>query len=214
MKHILLIEDGRPHWPRLRELLAKVNAVVDGPQFGQVSPPVGAGRPDLVIVGEADWAAWAPGSWTGALLVIEKGRPPELVTAIGDLPQQVAASSGIGERDLLALTSRLLGVSERRQFCAVIGVQRAGHPHQHMGASREFSLTGLSFCLGVELRPHEPVVVSFHVPGARRRLSLQAEVVRSFTDPADASCCFGARFIGLSAEERDVLKRFVWAETS
>jgi hypothetical protein len=212
MKRILLIEDGRPFWPRIRDLLAKVNAVVVEARPGEAVPAGAAARPDLVVIGDTGSAARPPGWWDGALLVLEKGRPPDLVTPIGAGERQVAASSSIGERAFLALTSRLLGVSERRLFTAVIGIRRAGHGHVHMGASREFSLTGLSFSVGVELAPGERVLVSFYVPGANSRVSLEGEVVRAFDDPEDGSRCFGARFVGLSADEQRVLKRFVWAE--
>ena len=212
MKRILLIEDGRPFWPRIRDLLAKVNAVVDGQGSGDPFPSGGGARPDLVVIGDTSQAARSPGWWGGALLVLEKGRAPDLVIPIGSGSQQVAVSSSIGERAFLSLTSRLLGVSERRLFRAVIGVRRTGQKHVHMGASREFSLTGLSFSLGVDLLQGERVQVSFYIPGARTRVSLAGEVVRSFADPEDGSSCFGARFVGLSADEHQVLKRFVWAE--
>lgn len=212
MKRILLIEDGRPFWPRIRDLLAKVNAVVEEAPAEASVPVAGAGRPDLVVVGDRCHAARGPAWWPGALLVLEKGKAAELMTPIGDQQRQVVASSSIDERAFLALTSRLLGVSERRVFRAVIGLKRAGSPHAHMGASREFSLTGLSFTLGAELQPGERVLVSFSVPSAQRRYSLDAEVVRTFTDPEDGSSCYGARFVGLSADEQQALKRFVWAE--
>ncbi|MHB8835548.1 MAG: PilZ domain-containing protein [Candidatus Methylomirabilia bacterium] len=212
MKRILLVEDGRPFWPRIRDLLAKVNAVVEEVCPGDSIAASIAARPDLVVIGDTGHAARPPGWWGGALLVFEKGRAPDLVTPIGSGSQQVAASSSIGERAFLSLTSRLLGVSERRLFRAVIGVRRAGKEHLHMGASREFSLTGLSFSLGVDLLQNERVLISFYVPGARSRVALQGEVVRSFPDPEDGSSCFGARFVGLSAEELQLLKRFVWAE--
>jgi len=209
VKRILLIEDGRPFWPRIRDLLTKVNAVVAEVPPGE--PPAAAAPPsDLVIIGDTGFASRPRGWWTGALLVLEKGRAPDLVTAIGPGDRQVAASSSIDERAFLALTSRLLGVSERRLFHAIIGVKRAGQVHVHMGASREFSLTGLSFSLAEELQPDERIVVSFFVPGARSRVSLEAAVARSFVDPEDGSRCYGARFVGLSAEEQTVLKRFVW----
>lgn len=211
MKRILLIEDGRPFWPRIRDLLAKVNAVVaEAPAEASV-PISGDGRPDLVVIGDRGHAARGPAWWPGALLVLEKGRAAELVTPIGG-QQQVIASSSIDERAFLALTSRLLGVSERRVFRAVIGVKRASSPHAHMGASREFSLTGLSFTLAAELQPGERALISFYVPNAQRRYSLEAEVVRTFFDPEDGSACYGARFVGLSADEQQALKRFVWAE--
>jgi len=212
MKRIVLIEDGRPFWPRIRDLLAKVNAVVVEQRFGEPLPSGAALQPDLVVIGDANHAARSPDWWSGALLVLEKGRAPELVTPLGKGERQMAASSSIGERDFLALTSRLLGVSERRLFSAVIGIRRPGHAHVHMGASREFSLTGLSFSLGEDLQPGERVIVSFYVPGARSRVSLESEVARSFADPQDGTRCYGARFVGLSADEHQVLKRFVWAE--
>jgi hypothetical protein len=212
MKRILLIEDGRPFWPRIRDLLTKVNAVVE-----EVRPdsPLGVAEstgPDLIVIGDTGFASRPRGWWPGALLVLEKGRAPDLVTPIGEGDRQMAASSSIDECAFLALTSRLLGVAERRLFRAVIGVKRAGRAHVHMGASREFSLTGLSFALEVDLRAGERILISFYVPGARSRISLEGEVVRAFMDPEDGSSCFGARFIGLSAEERQVLKRFVWGQ--
>ena len=209
MKRILLIEDGRPFWPRIRDLLAKVNAVAAEVPAG-TPLPAAVPPPDLVVIGDTGFASRPRGWWAGALLVLEKGRAPELVTAIGDSDRQVAASSSIDERGFLALTSRLLGVSERRLFRAIIGVKRAGQAHVHMGASREFSLTGLSFSVAEELQPDERIVVSFYVPGARSRISLEGVVARSFADPEDGSRCYGARFVGLSAEEQAVLKRFVW----
>lgn len=212
MKRILLIEDGRPFWPRIRDLLTKVNAVVDEATFGAPVPGGGEKHPDLVVIGDAGHAAKPAGWWAGALLVLEKGRAAGLVTPIGAGERQLTASSSIDERSFLALTSRLLGVSERRLFRAVIGVRRPDDPHVHMGASREFSLTGLSFALGSELRPGERVQVSFYVPSAQRRYALEAEIVRSFADPEDGTACFGARFVALSADEQHALKRFVWAE--
>jgi hypothetical protein len=212
MKRILLIEDDRPFWPRIRDLLTKVNAVVAEARPGDSIATGATARPDLAVIGDTSHAARPPGWWDGALLVLEKGRDPDLVTPIGTGSQQVAASSSIGERAFLALTSRLLGVSERRQFRAVIGIRRAGQAHVHMGSSREFSLTGFSFSLGVELLQGERILISFYVPGAHSRVSLEGEVARSFADPEDGSSCFGARFVGLSAEEQQVLKRFIWAE--
>lgn len=212
MKRIALIDDGRPFWPRIRDLLAKVNAVVDEVPAGARLPTREGARPDLVVIGDAGAAAHPVGWWTGPLLVVEKGRDPELVTPIGGREWQLAVSSAIGERTLLSQTSRLLGVSERRLFCAVVGIKRAGQAHLHMGASREFSLTGLSFALPAELQPSERIVLSFYVPGARRRIALEAEVMRSFADPAEGARCYGARFVGLSADEQEVLRRFVWAE--
>lgn len=212
MKRILLIEDERPFWPRIRDLLAKVNAVVSEVRPGDAIPAGASARPDLVVIGDASHAGRPPGWWDGALLVLEKGRAPDLITPIGPDSRQMAASSSIGERAFLSLTSRLLGVSERRLFHAVIGVRRAGEEHVYMGASREFSLTGLSFALAVDLQPSERVAISFFVPGARRRVSLSGEVARAFADPGDGSRCFGARFVGLSADEQEVLKRFIWAE--
>jgi len=212
MKRILLIEDGRPFWPRIRDLLAKVNAVVDEVRLTDAGP-VGAGpRHDLAVIGDTGHAARPAGWWDGALLVLEKGRAPDLITPVGGGDRQMVASTGIGERAFLALTSRLLGVSERRLFRAVIGIRRPGQEHVHMGASREFSLTGLSFSLGVDLQPGERIQVSFFVPGARLRVSLGADVVRSFADPEDGSRCYGSQFVGLSPEEHQLLKRFVWAE--
>jgi len=212
MKRILLVEDDRPFWPRIRDLLTKVNAVVEEVRAG--SPPAASGGPeaDLVVIGDTGFAARPGGWWSGALLVLEKGRAPDLVTSIGEGDRQMVASSGIDECAFLALTSRLLGVAERRLFRAVIGVKRAGQTHVHMGASREFSLTGLSFTLAIDLRSGERIVISFYVPGAPSRIALEAEVARSFADPEDGSTCFGARFVGLSAEEQRVLERFVWGQ--
>ena len=34
----------------------------------------------------------------------------------------------------------------------------------------------------------------------------------SHPDPEDGSDCYGARFVGLSGDEQQALKRFVWAE--
>jgi hypothetical protein len=212
MKRIALVEDDRPFWPRIRDLLAKVNAVVQLLHPGDAIPATTAAKPDLVIIGDTGFAARPPGWWDGALLVLEKGRDPDLVNPIGAGSQQVMASSSVGERPFLALTSRLLGVAERRLFHAVIGIRRAGREHVHMGASREFSLSGLSFALREDLLQGELVMISFYVPGARRRVSLEGEVVRSFADPEDGSTCFGARFVRLSADERQVLQRFVWGQ--
>jgi hypothetical protein len=212
MKRILLIEDDRPFWPRVRDLLTKVNAVVEEVRHGNPAGMGAGSRPDLVVIGDTGFASRPRGWWAGALLVLEKGRAPDLVTPIGAGDRQMAASSSIDECAFLALTSRLLGVAERRLFRAIIGVKRAGQAHVHMGASREFSLTGLSFSLAADLRPEERIVISFFVPGAGSRISLEAEVARSFVDPEDGSGCFGARFVGLSANEQQILKRFVWGQ--
>ena len=212
MKRILLIEDGRPFWPRIRDLLKKVNAVVEELGPGEAFAAGRTAPPDLVVIGDAGRAPGLAGWWQGPLLVLEKGRAPEHVTPRAGAAQQVTASSSIDERTFLTLTSQLLGVSERRLFRAVIGVKRAGQAHVHMGASREFSLTGLSFSAPADLAVGERVLVSFYIPGARQRVSLEAEVARSFPDPEDGSLCYGARFPGLSSADADLLKRFVWAE--
>jgi hypothetical protein len=205
VKRILLIEDGRPFWPRIRDLLKKVNAVVEELGPGEAFAEGRAAPPDLVVIGDAGRATGLAGWWQGPLLVLEKGRAPEHVTPRAGAAQQVTASSSIDERTFLTLTSR-------RLFRAVIGVKRAGQAHVHMGASREFSLTGLSFSAPADLGVGERVLVSFYIPGARQRISLEAEVARSFPDPEDGSRCYGARFPGLSSADADLLKRFVWAE--
>ncbi len=212
MKRIRLVEDDRPFWPRIRDLLAKVNAVVDEERPGASMPAGAVGRPDLVVIGDISQAARPPGWWDGPLLVLEQGRATDTVTSIGAGTQQMTASGSIGERALLALTSRLLGVSERRLFRAVIGIRRAGQGHVYMGASREFSLTGFSFTLGESLLQGERVLISFYIPGARGRVSLEGEIARTFVDPEDGSSCFGARFVSLSADEQQMIKRFVWVE--
>jgi hypothetical protein len=212
MKRIVLVEDERPFWPRIRDLLAKVNAVVDEVRPENAGTAIAAARPDLVVIGDVSHAARPAGWWDGALLVLEKGRAPDEITTLGSWPRQMVAASSIAERPFLALTSTLLGVSERRLFRAVIGIKRAGQTHVHMGASREFSLTGFSFSLGVDLRQGERVTISFYVPGASGRVSLEGEVVRSFADPEDGASCFGARFVGLAADEQLMLRRFVWEE--
>jgi hypothetical protein len=212
VKRILLIEDDRPFWPRIRDLLGKVNAVVTEARPGTIATAAASGPPDLVVVGDGNLGVLRPEWRSGALLVLQKGRAPDAVVPLGDGERQLVASSSIDARSLLALTSRMLGVSERRLFCAVIGIKREGDGHLHMGASREFSLTGLSFSLAEALRPAEQVVVSFHIPGAGRRVHLRAEIVRSFPDPDDGAACYGARFVHLGDQERDLLKAFVWAE--
>lgn len=212
MKRIWLVEDDRPFWPRIRGLLAKVNAVVTVVGPGGAIPADPAGRPDLVAIGDVNQAARSPEWWGGPLLVLGQARASDLVTPIGTGSQQVTASSSIGERALLALTSRLLGVSERRLFRAVIGIRRTGQGHAVMGSSREFSLTGLSFSLGESLVQGERVQISFYVPRVAGRVSLEAEIVRPFVDPKKGSSCYGARFVGLTADEQRVLKRFVWDE--
>jgi hypothetical protein len=212
VKRILLIEDGRPFWPRVRDLLAKVNAVVEEGGPDTPAPAAGEARPDLVVVGDTVHAGRPRGWWSGPLLVLVKGREPDFVSPLGDGERRMAAASSIDERSFLALTSRMLGVSERRLFRAVIGVKRAGSDHLHMGASREFSLTGLSFSLAAPLEPNERVLVSFYIPSARRRVRFEAQVVRAFPDPEGGPQCYGARFVGLSGEEQEDLKRFVWGE--
>ncbi|HWR98176.1 MAG TPA: PilZ domain-containing protein, partial [Candidatus Methanoperedens sp.] len=167
---------------------------------------------DLVIVGDAGGDGGFVAGWQGPLLVLEKGRAPERVTPREEAPQQLLASSSIDGSSFLALTSRLLGVSERRLFRAVIGVRRVAQAHGHMGASREFSLTGLSFSLPVALACRERILISFYIPNAGERLTLEAEVARSFPDPEDGSSCYGARFVGLSDADVGLLRRFVWAE--
>lgn len=208
MKTIVVVRDEDAFWHEIDKLLVGVNAEIRR----IVSVPQDPGVPDrvgLIIVGVRTFMADPDRFRQWPTLVLTEGIPPD--TVIRDEAGRKLVILGWPSRPetFLEETARLLEVSERRMFAALVRVFCKRESYSFIGSSREFSMTGMSFTLATPLKMGEQVEISFTVPGVERSTRFEAEVVRSFVDPADQSSCYGVCYSNLTREARDVLTRFI-----
>lgn len=204
MKSICIVRDDSPFWWEIAGYLKTANARVFLLDEENAAEELADKRADIIIACERSLKTLPPASKD----------IPKIVIVTGDVPQ--AKSKGIyflkwpeNRASLLDVTSRLLHISERRLFRAVIGVAKQGDPGITMGRSEDFSLSGIAFKIDRALKKGDVVTISFFVPGSDKRLSLDAEVARSSVDPADGAVYYGARFVNLSPQVQDTLRKFV-----
>ncbi len=187
MKRICLIRDRRPFWEIIAAYLKTVNAhlsLIDKPVLQIVSEK----NPDIVITGGSAYKEISALSQNIPKLVITEGDIAE--TRSRDV---YFLSWPVGKEAFLEMTSRLLYISERRLFKAVISIAPKGRDETYLGKSLNFSMSGMAFKVEKPLNVGDILTISFFIPNSDERLSIDAEVMRNSIDPDDGSVYYGAR---------------------
>jgi len=207
MRTVLVVRDGRELWGEVTALLDRANARVVSCAPHELATAIEDAGPDLVILPE-EVRRDGPRvlrpqlvlSASGEGVRVDEGARPPLARFAWPLEAEV----------FLEITARMLRVSERRSFRALIRVLRSRTRESAMGTSQDFSLSGMAFRTAMPLTIGEPVVISLHLPGGRGSIQLLAQVSRESLDPADGEPYYGARFVGLEPSVRALLRDFVW----
>ncbi len=208
MRTVLVVRDGRPLWDEVVAFLEKAHARVVSCTPEEAAAATDEAGPDLVLMPD-EVRRGAGAALQRPQLVLREGSGG--VTFVeGSRPPVAHFAWPLSEGVFLELTARMLRVSERRVFRALVRVLRTRTRDSAMGTSQDFSLSGMAFRAPLRLEPGEPVVVSLHLPGGKGSMQLLAEITRESVDPSDGEVYFGARFSGLEPEVRSLLREFVW----
>jgi hypothetical protein len=209
MRTVLLVRDGASFWDEVGSRLAKANARVVACTAEELAVAADEVGPDLVVLGEQ--VHRGPGAaLRQPRIVVREQLQPTVQVVDGSRPPLALAGWPLPEGTFLELTARMLRVSERRIFRALIRILRPRVQESVMGTSLDFSITGMALRSGTALELGEPVVISLHLPGGKGSLRLLSEVTRVASDPTDASTFYGARFLNLDQPTRQSLREFVW----
>lgn len=210
VRTVLLVRDAGGFWAEVESHLAKVNARVvacTAPELATALDEVG---PDLVVLGEAVHRTLG-GVLTRPQIVVRREPTPAVQVVDGARPALAFAGWPLPEATFLELTARMLRVSERRTFRALIRIFRPRVRESLMGISLDFSLSGMALRTDQALELGETLVISLHLPGGKGSLSLLSEVTRTATDPTDGTTYYGARYVNLDPPTRQTLREFVWS---
>jgi hypothetical protein len=203
MKTILLIKDKKPFWKDITEYLRKVNAKIHNLEETNANPNFRE-KPDLIIIGGDGFKK----------LPAETQEVPKMVVLNGTIPEKAPNNAffavlPLSEEAFLETTSRLLYISERRLFKTVISVTHKGKDKTYLGRSMNFSMSGMAFKVDEILITGDALTMGFFIPGTEKRLSVEAEVMRSSIDPEDNAFYYGAKFTTIDDETKTALEGFI-----
>ena len=179
------------------------------------------GRPDLVLL----LANKNPKSYRSDLASLNNDIAFSSIPRISifpfDFPEQ-ESTAGKGEAasgpafslpvDRLKFLSELAGVLKiptRRVFEILIGIQPEGSGLKYSGKSLDFSETGMAFECDTDLEGGGKVIVSFVNPKSRKRVLLNAEIVRKRSTPSGPQTIYGVRFIKMTGQNIEDLTNFI-----
>lgn len=203
MKSICLIRDKRPLWEEVIGYLKSANAEVFIFDESDLSATLSK-KPDLIISGEKAHETISVQNipriivTDGKQMTVEK-KTKDVYFVVWPLYKEA----------FLEITARLLYISERRVFNALITIAFKDKKETYIGRSENFSMTGIAFKCDKLLKKADKVIISFYVAGLSKMVSLEAEVMRSAIDPADGMTYYGARFISLTSETKKILSHFI-----
>jgi hypothetical protein len=213
MKNIYLIKDAKPFWADIERALSGVNAKVSTFDGQTAQEAISRQAPDLIIIAESIHHDISAMVQKLPKLILKKNMLPGTIIQGSTNGDCITAGWPLEEKSFLEITSRLLFVSERRKFRAMIRIFTKGVKTGFAGQSEDFSLTGIAFKTDQQFPLGEEVAISFYVTEVKKSIKLDAEITRQGIDPADGSSYYGARFINLSSEDKEVLKKFIWRKS-
>lgn len=208
MRTVLLVSEGEFPWADLKRLLAKANARIVECTFARFAETAGRTKPDLVVMDEQTHRA-AGSSLQHPHVVVRFGAASGVTIPAHAQPPVAWVSWPVDDSVFLEITARMLRVSERRTFRALIRVFVPRSGQWFMGRSEDFSLTGLAFHCDRSFAAGEPLVVSLHLPGGAGGVEFSVEVTREVVNPADGKTYLGARFVRLEPAVRRKLDDFI-----
>lgn len=208
VRTVLVVCEGQIPWDDVKRLLGRANARVADCTLAQLGEAASRTNPDLVILGEEAHQA-ALSSFQRPRIVVFAGGKAEVTMPANSRPPLARVPWPIDEATFLEVTARMLRVSERRTFRALIRILPPGSSDWFLGRSEDFSLTGLAFHADRAFVPGDPLVVSLHLPGDEGAIQFDVVVTREAVDPHHRTAYYGARFVQLAPETRRKLQDFI-----
>lgn len=208
VRTVLVVSEGEFPWADLKRLLAKANARIVECTLARFAETAGRTKPDLVVLDEQTHRT-AGSSLQHPHVVVRTGAASGVTIPAHARPPVAWVSWPVDDDVFLEITARMLRVSERRTFRALIRVFVPRSGQWFMGRSEDFSLTGLAFHCDRSFAPGEPLVVSLHLPGRAGGVEFSVEVTREVVNPADGKTYLGARFVRLEPAVRRKLDDFI-----
>lgn len=210
MKRLYIIDDRQPIWADIALMLEEINAevhIVTGPKARRVFEEE---RPDLLIMGEESGHLLQGPVRDLTRILVSSEVPPGSTLRAREGRHIIRLGWPMERGAFLGLTSRILGVPERRSYQTPVLVLPRSREKAASGESEDFSLTGMAFRTTSELSREEEVSVSFSEGAGGDGLRFEAAVVRSVPGQSGGSTLYGVRFLELTPAERHSLERFVW----
>jgi hypothetical protein len=209
LKSIFIIGGSDPLWAEVKKFLTKINTTLFTLNHDTDLAMLESLDPSLLIMNSETYLTMPPIADSFMKLIIkEEGSSMPLLregsgkgAVMVDWPQE--------ERAFLELTSRLLTVSPRRSFKALIRILPKGDTVTYMGESENFSLTGIGFRTNHTLQQGDEVEISFYVPANRKTANFGAEVVRCLPCHVDDATRYGARYVNLAPDTEEVMNKFI-----
>lgn len=202
MKTICIIKDGRPFWNEVTGYLKAVNAEVIPMDFRSLLQSIAEKNPDIVIAGERAYKEVSSIPKNIPKIVITEGNIVETKS------EDICFLRWPVRREIfLDATSKFLYVSERRAFKTVITISHKDRTY--LGKSIDFSLSGMAFKVDRPLNSGDILTISFYIPGADKRLNIDAEVMRNSIDSKDNSVYYGAKFLDMDKNTKDLIEGFI-----
>lgn len=202
MKTIYIIKDGRPFWNEVTGYLRAVNADVIPMDFRTLLQSIAKKNPDIVIAGERAYKEVSSIPRNIPKIVITEGNIAE--TKADDI---CFLRWPVRRETFLEATSKFLSVPERRVFKTVITISLEGK--SYLGKSVDFSMNGMAFRIDRTMKQGDIMTISFFIPGADKRFNIDAEVMRSFIDSKDNSVYYGAKFLNMDKNTKDLIEGFI-----
>jgi hypothetical protein len=211
VKHLIVINDGKPHWEEIEDILSQVNARMQTLSPAEGRKGLAREAPNLLILGEESFPLFADTSRDLTKLVISEELSPGSIVRAREGRNVVKVGWPGNGKIFQELTRRLLYVPERRPFRTGLLILDSREERSLQGETEDFSLTGIAFRTTGVLETNREVALSIGDSRRDKGISIEAQIVRSAPDSSGGGTLYGARFIRLSPEGRHALERFVWS---
>lgn len=215
MENIFLIETSPGGLKEIRTYLADVGApcqtfssvgdvlkVKDLPAVVVLLADKGSYRSDLVSLKISPALAKVP-----RLSIFPSGAAdvPESGGIDGETVFQLPVDKGAFLDKVATMQKRSL----RRIFEILVNLRPAGTNIKYSGKSLDFSKSGMAFECSADFSSGQRLTVSFVDPACRKRLVLEAEVVRKQMKIISGSAVYGIRFLNIGEPEISDLMNFI-----
>jgi hypothetical protein len=209
LKSIFMIGRNEPHWADVKQFLSKIDATVFTLNYDDDLGMLESMNPSLLIMNPGTYFEMPSLADSFMKLIIKEEEFPTPSLQAGGGKRAVVIDWPQEERVFLKLVTKLLAVSPRRSFRALIRILPRGGSVNYMGESEDFSLTGIGFLSKYELQPGEEVEISFSVPTNRQTANFDVEVVRCLPCDDDQANRYGARYVNLTPHIQEVMDKFI-----
>jgi len=115
----------------------------------------------------------------------------------------------VNKLKFLSTVSRYLKVPPRRVLQIVITIQSSDDNIKYTGTSIDFSENGMAFKSNADFPVGHKIMINFVNPATRKRLFLQAKVIRRTDIRHDSVAFYGVTFVNAAPEDSLEMRSFV-----